>query len=469
MTFASFSRLALGGLTVMLIIQTGCTFGPKYRRPGVAAPETFRAAAEPPVTASTLESIGDAKWWTVFQDEELQKLIREALNQNLDLKIAATRITQAQAQLGVTRADQFPTLSGTGGASRQRSPSSPIFPGFESNNSQLGLSSIWQMDFWGRYRKATEAARADLAASEWGRKAIVSTLVAGTANAYFQLRELDLELEISKQTLTARRESLELTRTLEAGGAISRVDVHQAEILVEQAARSIPDLQKRIELQENLISVLLGRNPSAVARGQKLTDQVLPPSIPAGIPSALLERRPDIRQAELRLVASNARIGVAKAAYFPQLSLTGSGGFQAYSMDGLFDSRVFNMGASMTAPIFNFNQIRNNVRLTEAQKEEMVLTYQQSIQQAFREVSDALVTASKNREYRERQQALQQAAQRASELSDVRYRGGATSYLEVLRSETDRFDAELGLAQARLMECLALVQIYTALGGGWQE
>lgn len=469
MTSSTFSRITFGAMISLLIFQSACTFGPKYRRPGVEAPDAYRGSAGPPVTASTAESLGDARWWIVFQDEELQKLIREALGRNLDLKIAATRISQSQAQLGQARADQFPTINATGGASRQRSPSSPIFPGFESNNSQLGLSSFWQMDFWGRYRKATEAARAELAASEWGRKAIVSTLVASTANAYFQLRELDLELEISKQTLKARRESLELTRTLEAGGAISGVDVHQAEILVEQAARSIPDLEKRIELQENLISILLGRNPTPIVRGLKLTDQALPPSIPAGIPSALLERRPDIRQAELRLVASNARIGVAKAAYFPQLSLTGTGGYQAYSMQGLFDSRVFNMGASVTQPIFNFGQIRNTVRLTEAQKEELVLTYQQSVQQAFREVSDALVTVSKNREYRERQQALQQAAQRASELSDVRYRGGATSYLEVLRSETDRFDAEIGLAQARLMECLALVQIYTALGGGWQE
>ncbi|MBC7945585.1 MAG: efflux transporter outer membrane subunit [Burkholderiales bacterium] len=452
-------------LAALILIQVGCTFGPKHMRPDAASPAIYRGSME---TTATSESLGDAKWWTVFQDEELQKLVRSALTENLDLKIAAARIEQAQAQLGITRADQFPTIGANGGASRQRSPSNPVFPAFEANISQLGLSSVWQLDFWGRYRKATEAARANLASSEWGRKAVVATLVSNLATAYFQLRELDLELEVSKGTLAARRESLGLTRTLEEGGAISRVDVHQAEILVEQAARQIPDLEKRIEQQENLIGILLGRNPDAVTRGLKLTDQVMPPSIPPGLPSTLLERRPDIRQAEWRLASANARIGVAKAAYFPQISLTGAVGFQAYSMTGLFDSQVFNAGTGLTQPIFEFGRLRSNVRLTEAQKQELVLTYRQAVQQAFREVSDALVSVRKNREYRERQQSLQAAARSAADLSAVRYKGGATSYLEVLQSETDLFDAEIGLARAQLNERLAVVQVYNALGGGWQ-
>jgi outer membrane protein, multidrug efflux system len=453
-------------LTLFLVFLAGCSFGPKYQRPGIVIPPAYRGAAE---TATPSDSLGDAKWWTVFQDDELQKLIRTALTENFDVQIAASRIVQAQAQLGVTRADQFPAINATGGVSRQRTASSPVFPAFEANLSQLGLSAAWQFDFWGRYRKATEAARAELLANEWNRKVVLATLVANVATAYFQLRELDLELEIAKRTLAARRESLALTRTLEEGGAISRLDVHQAEILVEQAARKIPDIERRTEQQENLISTLIGRNPDAVTRGKRLTDQPVPPAIPAGLPSALLERRPDIRRAESQLVAANARIGVAKAAYFPQISLTGVAGFQAYSVTELFEPKVYNVGAALTQPIFDFGRNRANVRLTEAQKEEMVLTYRQTIQQGFREVSDALVAVTRNREYRERQESLRTSAGQASELSSIRYQGGATSYLEVLRSETDLFDAEIELAQAQLNERLAVIQVYNALGGGWQE
>lgn len=447
-----------------VLLLSGCTFGPKYQRPPVAAPQAYRGEL---TTTPSAESLGDAKWWTVFQDEELQKLIRAALAGNLDVRIAAARIEQAQAQVGITRADQFPIVSGTGSAGRQRNPSNPVFPAFEANLSQLGLSAAWQLDFWGRYRKATEAARATLAASEWGQKAIIATLVANVSTAYFQLRELDLELEVSSRTLAARRESLELNRTLEQGGAVSLIDVHQAEMLMEQAARALPDLQKRIAQQENMISTLLGQNLGDIPRGQKLTEQILPPTVPAGLPSSLLERRPDIRQAEMQLVASNARIGVAKASYFPQISLTGTAGFQAYSLTGLFDSKVYNVGAALTQPIFDFGRVRSAVRLTEAQKEEMIAAYLQAVQQAFREVSDALIAIQKNREYRERQQALRTAAQNAADLSSIRYRGGATSYLEVLQSATSLYDAEIDLAQAQLNERLAVVQAYNALGGGW--
>jgi multidrug efflux system outer membrane protein len=452
-------------LIAALSLIAGCTMGPRYQRPAVPAPPAFRGAAE----SAAAESLGDAKWWTVFADEELQKLIRTALAENLDVRLAASRIVQAQAQVGITRADQFPVISGTGSVARQRNPSNPVFPAFEANLSQLGLSSVWQLDFWGRYRKATEAARATMMATEWSRKAVLATLVANVATAYLQMRELDLELVISQRTLAARKESLQLNRTLEEGGAISRLEVHQAEVLVQQAARRLPDLEKRIALQENLISTLLGRNPGPVARGAKLTAQVLPPAIPAGLPSALLERRPDIRRAEWQLVAANARIGVAKAALFPQISLTGVAGFQAYSITGLFDSKVYNIGAALTQPIFDMGRNRANVRLSEAQKEEMVLEYLQAVQQGFREVSDALVNVTRNREYRERQESLRRAAGQAAELSTVRYQGGATSYLEVLRSETDLFDAELELAQAQLQERLAVVQVYNALGGGWEQ
>lgn len=439
--------------------------GPRYQRPAVNTPAGFR---DVPAQQSP-ESIGDAQWWNVFQDPELQNLIRTALTQNFDVQIAAARVTQAQAQVGIVRADQFPTINGVGSAGRQRNPSNPVFPAFEANLSQLGLSAAWQLDFWGRYRKATEAARAELTATDWGRKAVIASLVSGIASAYFQLRELDLELEISRRTLEARRESLKLNVTLEQGGAAALIDVRQAEMLVEQAGRKIPDLEKRITQQENLLSILLGNNPGPIGRGEKLIAQPLPPAVPPGLPSDLLERRPDIRAAEYRLVAANARIGVAKAAYFPQISLTGTAGFQAYSLTGLFDSKVYNIGAQLTQPIFDFGRIRSNVRLTEAQKEEMVLVYRQTIQQAFRDVSDALTAVHKNREYRERQEALAEAARGAADLSNIRYKGGASSYLEVLTSEAAQFEAEIDLAMANLNERLAVIQIYSALGGGWQQ
>lgn len=455
-------KLAVPALALIL---TGCTMGPKYQRPVVNTPAAFRGAAEPALT----ESLGDTKWESIFPDEELKKLIRQALERNYDVRIAASRVVQAQAQVGIVRADQFPVINGTGSASRQKSPSLPIFPGWESNQSQLGLSAAWQLDFWGRYRRASEAARAQLAASEWGRKAIISSIVSNVATSYYRLRELDLEMEIARRTLEARKELLALNQKLEQGGSISLLDVHQAEKLVETAARKIPELERDIQQQENMLSILLGENPGEVTRGLKLTEQPLLVAVPAGLPSSLLERRPDIRQAEQQLVAANAQIGVAKAAYFPQISLTGALGFQAYSMTGLFDSRVHNIGASMTQPIFDMARIRSNVRLSEARQQEMLLTYSQTIQQAFRDVSDALIAYQKNREYRERQEALREAAKNAARLSDIRYKGGVSSYLEVLTSETDLFDAELDLAQAHLNERVAIVQLYSALGGGWQD
>ena len=460
-------RCALFLLLAVSVLGTGCALGPKYKRPQVETPGSFRGEVR--ASEAAPESLGDADWWSVFRDRELQELIRTALKENPGVRIAAARVAQAQAQAGIARADQFPSLGASGAAGRQQVPGQVFFPGYVTNTSQLGLTALWQLDFWGRYRKSAEAARAELVTTEWGRKAVIATLVANVAAAYFDLRELDMELELSERTLAARRESLELNRTLEKGGNIPLMDVHQAEILVEQAAKRVPDLEKRIQQQENLLSVLLGRNPGSVARGGRITEQSMPPAVPAGLPSSLLERRPDLQQAEWRLIAASARIGAAKAAWFPQISLTGNGGYQAYSMTGLFDSKVYAVGAGMTAPIFDFGRIRSGVRLTEAQKEELAATYRQAVQEAFREVSDALVAVGKNREYRERQQALQTAASRAAGLADMRYKGGATSYLEVLQSQTDSFDAEIGLAQAELNERLTIVQLYNALGGGWQQ
>jgi multidrug efflux system outer membrane protein len=417
------------------------------------------------------ESLGDQKWWEVFQDPQLQDLIRTALQRNYDVRITATRILEAQAQVGITRADQLPTISGGAEALNQRSARAKFFPAFETSSNQVDLSLAWELDFWGKYRRATESARANLLATEWAREAVISTLVSDVAAAYFRLRELDLELEISRRTLASRRDSLQLTQTLASGGATSMLDVRQAEQLVFTAAETIPDLERRIEQQENFISTLLGNNPGPIARGTKLTEQAHAPEIPAGLPSSLLERRPDIRQAEAQLIAANAQIGVAKAAYFPQINLTASGGYQSSALTSLFTgpAGLWSFGGSLVQPIFTGGRIRSNVKFTEARQQEAALVYQQSIQQAFRGVSDALVEYRKDREFREQQEQLSFSAEDAARLSETRYRGGATSYLEVLTSETNYFDAELGLAQARLNELLGLVRIYRNLGGGWQE
>jgi len=444
--------------------------GPKYKRPPVTVPDTYRGHA-PDAGPQTAASFGDEKWWTVFQDPQLQELIREALAQNYDVRIAAARVLQAQALLGITRADQFPTITGGASSSNERLPATRITPAFETSPSQVNLSLFWELDFWGKFRRATEAARATLLAAEWGRKAVMSSLVSNVASAYFQLLELDLEMEISRRTLGSRRESLRLVEVRARGGTTSLLDVRQSEQLVYTAAAAIPDLERRTEQQENLISVLLGKNPAPVTRGKPLVENSLLPVVPAGLPSSLLERRPDIQSSEQQLVAANARIGVAKAAYFPQITLTAVGGYQSPALTNLFTgpAGLWSFGGQLLQPIFTGGRIRSNVRLTEAQQQETVLVYQQSIQQAFREVSDSLVASRKNQEFRAQEELLTNSAQDATRLANMRYQGGVTSYLEVLDSDTRYFDAQLSLAQAQLNERLAMVQLYNALGGGWQQ
>jgi multidrug efflux system outer membrane protein len=458
-------------LASILLLLAGCAVGPNYKRPATDVPTAYRGLPPDQTAQSESASLGDQKWWEVFQDEQLQQLIRTALQQNYDVRIAATRILEAEAVLGITRADQLPTVAGGASTANQRTPRSRVIPPIESSPSQVSLSFVWELDFWGRYRRATEAARANLLASQWARQEVISTLVSNVAAAYFQLRELDLELEISQRTLASREDSLKLIKLLADHGATSLLDVRQAEQLVFTAAEQVPSLERRIEQQENFISTLLGKNPEAVARGRKLTEQPHAPQVPGGLTSALLERRPDIRQAEQQLVAFNARIGVAKAAYFPQIALTANAGYQSSALTTLFTgpAGLWNFGGSLVQPIFEGGRLRNNVRLTEAQKEESVLFYQQTIQQAFRQVSDALIAYRKDQEFRQKQEQLTESAQDAAHLSDIRYKGGATSYLEVLTNQTNYFSAELNLAQARLNELLSLVQLYKALGGGWEQ
>ena len=453
------------------LLASGCTVGPNYKRPASSVPGSYRGTTSDEGAQAQLAALGDQKWWDIFQDEQLRTLIRTALTQNYDSRIAASHVLEAQAQLGITRADQFPNLSAGAGIADTRTAQSKFLPAFETSTGQLNLSSAWELDFWGKFRRATEAARANLVASEWARREVLSTLVANVATAYFQLRALDLELEISKRTLNSRQESLRLTRILSDGGSTSLLDVRQAEQLVFTASAEIPVLEQQIEQQENVLSILLGQNPGDIPRGQPLTEQRQPPEVPPGLPSSLLERRPDIQQAEAQLVAANAEIGVARAAYFPQVSLSGAGGFQSSALTNLFSgpAGAWSFGASLTQPIFTGGRLRSGVRLAEARQQTAVLSYQQSIQGAFRSVSDGLVAYHKTREFRTQQELLFRSAEDAARLSHLRYTGGVTGYLEVLTNETNAFSAELGLAQARFNELLAVVQLYQALGGGWQE
>jgi len=454
----------------LLVLLAGCAVGPNYKRPTVNLPTDYRAAI--PAQTAEAASLGNEKWWDVYQDPVLAQLIHTAIQQNYDVRIAATRVLEAQAQLGITRANQFPSASvGAGVSSQQNAKVSNLFPAYQVNEGQLNLSVIWNLDFWGKYRRQTEEARAQLLATKWGQQAVISSLVANVATAYFQLRALDSELEIAKRTLGSRQQSLQLTRLLETHGSASDLDVSQSEQLLYTASETIPDLERQIQQQENLLSILLGENPRSIPRGRHLTEQPAPDNVPAGLPSELLERRPDVREAEANMMAANAQIGVAKAAFFPSISLTGTGGLESNALNSFLSapSQTWNAGLSITQPVFEGGRLRSGLRLSRAQYQEAVLTYQQTVQNTLEQVSNALIATQKDREFREQQEMLTRAAQRTDELSEVLYKNGGASYLQVLTSETNYFSAELNLVQAQLNERLALVQLYQSLGGGWQQ
>jgi multidrug efflux system outer membrane protein len=480
------SSFSMPLVLTLSVVLAGCAVGPNYKRPAIDVPAVYRQPpADTSVSSNTsttspsqatgvpnsTASLGDEKWWEVFQDKELQNLIRTALKNNYDVRIAAMRVLQAGAQLGITRADQLPSVSVGGSIAGKQSPRNGPIPSFQTTVGQVNAAGVWNLDFWGRYRRATEAARANLLAAEWAQKEVISTLVASVATDYFVLRQLDLELEISKRTLNSRRDSLQLVQTLEQHGVNSLLDVRQSEQLVFTAAAEVPDLERQITQEENAITILLGNNPGDIPRGLKLTEQPHAPDVPVGLPSTLLARRPDILQAEQNLIAANAQIGVARAAYFPQISLTGEGAYQSSALTSLFTgpAGLWTLAAGVSQPIFQGGRLKSNVRFTEAQKEQFLLTYKQTIQGAFRDVSNALTAYRKNREFRIDQEHLVNAAQDAARLSEVRFKAGTTDYLEVLTNNTNYFSAELGLAQAEGNELTALVQLYQALGGGWQQ
>lgn len=464
-------RLKFPALLLACTLLGGCTVGPNYKRPKVDLPTVYRNEAPPAGNAAVLP-VGEEKWWQVFHDPVLQHLIRTALQQNYDVRIAATRVLQAQAQFRITRSYEFPIVSlGASGFTERNPKISSLFPAYEAHAVALDASVIWNLDFWGRYRRETEAARAALLANEWGRRQVITSVISSVATAYFQLREFDLALDISRRTLASRQETLRLEQVLADNGSASLLDLRQAQELVYTAAEAIPDFEREVSQQEDLISALLGQNPGPAPRGLALNDQPLPATVPAGLPSQLLERRPDIREAEANLIAANANIGAARAAFFPNISLTATGGVENYSIGQLFNlapSGLWNVAGSATETIFQAGAIRAGMQLTRAQAQQMLLGYQQTIKEALRQVSDALIAYQKSREFADQQQALTSAAADADRLSLILYRHGGASYLQVLTSESNYFSAELNLAQAQLNERLALVQLYNALGGGWQ-
>ena len=461
---------ALLGILAVLVLEAGCMMGPKYKRPTVDVPQEYRAPAAQ--EASQASSLGNEQWWQVYQDPVLTQLIHTAIAQNYDVRIAAARVLEAQAHVGITRANQLPSANvGANVFSEQNAKVSNLFPAYQVNGGEVNLSVVWNLDFWGKYRRETEASRAQLLATEWGRRAVLSSLIANVATAYFQLRALDRELEISQRTLASRQESLKLTQFLETHGSASDLDISQSQQLVYTASETIPDLERQIQQQENVLSVLLGENPQSIPRGRALTEQPVPQNVPAGLPSELLERRPDVRQAEESMVAANAQIGVAKASFFPNLSLTGLGGLESNALHQFITtpSETWYAAFNVSQPVFQGGALKSQLRLARANWQDAVLSYQQTVQNAFEQVSNSLVASQKDREFREQQELLTQAAQQTDQLSEVLYKNGGASYLQVLTSETNYFSAEINLVQAQLEERLALVQLYQALGGGWQQ
>ena len=445
----------------------------KSQRPQVEIPPVYRGDE---ATQRDPHSIADAKWFEVFRDEKLQELIREALLYNYDVREAIAHINEASAIVGVTRADQFPTITGSADLTTQRVSRDGAFTLPEPVKRDRTFGSVllnlltFELDIWGRLRKATAAARADLLATEEIHKAVLTTLVSDVATSYFNLRELDFELEVAKRTLVSRQESLRIIKLRQDRGVSNMLEVRQAEELVYNATEVIPALEQSIEQQENFLSYLIGKNPQAILRGLSLTEQQMPPVVPAGLPSDLIERRPDIRSAEQQLIAANARIGVAKAAFFPRISLTGFLGFESSQLSNLFSGSrsVWGLLPQVTQPIFTGGRLRSNVRFTQAQQQVFLVNYQRTVQNAFREVSDSLIAHRKVKEVRTEREHLVVTLQDRARLAYLRYNGGVSTLLEALDADRELFNAELSLAQARRDELLTVVQLYKSLGGGWQ-
>jgi outer membrane protein, multidrug efflux system len=452
-------------------LAAGCMVGPDYKRPELAIPLVYRGAEGGP-PAPGAASYGDLDWSGVFPDPDLQALIRTALEQNYDLRIAVSRILQAQSQVTIARSKEFPTVDGDASAP---------YLGYKGHDRpatyldntflpQGGFDVAWELDFWGKLRRGTEAARADLLATDDARYVVMATLVTQVADAYLTLRALDLTLEISRRTVNSRVQSVDLVQARLDGGVAGVLDLRQAETLLYGATKTIPDIQRQIEQQENFISILLGENPGPIKRGRPLDQQITAPALPPGLPLDLLTRRPDIRQAEQQLVSANAQIGVAKAMLYPQVTISGFAGAGGATLNGsnFGPFGIFSALPAVTLPIFNMGRLQANVDYNEAVAQEAGLHYQQTLQEALREVSDALVGIRKRQEFRQQQELLVKALADASEVANMRYDGGVSSYLEVLDTERELFQAELDLVQAKRDESSSVIALYKALGGGWK-
>jgi multidrug efflux system outer membrane protein len=446
----------------LLLTLSGCKVGPNYQRPTVDVPGQYRGVA-PGLGAG--QPFGEMKWDSVFTDPALQGLIKEALTNNYDLRIAASNILQAEASLGVTRANQLPTLTGTFGVQNERSAALPGAPTYDT----AGLQLNYLVDFWGQYRRATEAARANLLASQYAQRLVQTTLIASIASAYFQLRQLDSQLDFSRETVVSDRDSVRINTINYKGGEYAITDVYQAQLLLQQAEAEVITLQQSVEQTENQLSVLLGRNPGPINRGLNLVDEPHLDEVPVGLPSTILERRPDVRQAEEALVAANANVGVAKAAYFPQIPLTASFGASSTALTSFLQgpATFWALGGQLAQPLYAGGRITSGYRLALAQREQADLTYKQTVQQAFADVSNSLVAYRQSRLYRVKLQEQTTTYRETSRLANVRFTGGATSFLEVLTTQQQYFTSELQTTQAWFAELQSYVQLYQALGGGW--
>jgi multidrug efflux system outer membrane protein len=449
---------------VAAMLIGGCA-GAHYQRPNFPIPPSYRGDVIVPIAASgSASGLGELRWQDLIRDEELSGLIQEAISHNFDVQVAVARVLQARAQLTVARSALFPLVDAQGSYTNSR------LLDVDASDTTLSVSAGWELDLWGKIRNASAAARAGLLASEQARRVVLQTLVSDVAGGYFLLQDLDLELEITRHALKLREDSLALVQLRVDNGYSSEMDLRQAEVLVESAHTAITSLELQIEQTENQLDILLGRNPGPIVRGRPLLEEKLSVNLPPGLPSSLLDRRPDIREAEQQLIASHAIVAVAKAAYFPTISLTSSLGFESSALHNLFSglAGTWLAGPAVSLPIFNAGSIRAGVLSANAQQQQAELLYRKTVQQAFREVADALVERRKLAELRIQQGRLVESLQHAVELADLRYRGGVASYLDYLDSERQLLDAQVLLVQVRREEMTNIVTLYRALGGGWR-
>ena len=468
---STFMRIAFVPLAGVLLAS--CATGPDYRRPQVDLPAVHRGS----VQEATAVSLADLAWFELFRDDQLTELVAAALQDNFEVRIAAERVLQARALYGITRSDQAPTVDGVAGVNALRSSrngaNGALPRDIDSDVTYLeaGFSVGWELDVWGRLRRMSEAARAQYLATEEARRGVVTTLVADVAQGYLSMRALDLELDIARRTRQAATDSLRLTKVRRTRGVANGLDLRQAEQLLFTATAQIASLEREIAHAENALSLLAGRLPGEVRRGGSLETLQAPPGVPAGLPSSLLERRPDVRQAEQELIAANAQIGVVKAERFPRIALTGFLGGQSRALTDLLSapSRVASASVGAAAPLFDRGRRRANVALAEAIQREALVNYERVIYTAFRDVADSLAAHAKTSQQRAEQQRLVDTLRESSRLSTVRYRGGLDSYLPVLDAQRNLFEGELELARLHQRELSSIVQLYRALGGGWSE